>query len=106
MPRNFLSQNKENNPEVRSSMGAKLTKAFARRYLLYRIITSLTSFFAVWKGDTEIRMVYNGASSGMNARLWVPWFALPTICALLRALELSTCMAESYIVEMLLNFML
>jgi hypothetical protein len=86
-------------------MGAKLMKVFARRYLLYGMILSLTSFFPVPKGDTDVRMVYNGTSSRMNAHLWAPWFALPTICALLRAFEMDTFMADSYIGEMFLNFM-
>jgi hypothetical protein len=33
-------------------------------------------------------LVYNGTSSGLNTHLWAPLFTLPTICALLRALEL------------------
>jgi hypothetical protein len=56
--------------------------------------------------DTYIRMVYSGTSSGMNAHLWEPWFDLPTICDLLRALELDTCMTDSGIGELFLNFML
>jgi hypothetical protein len=79
-------------PEVRQSMGAKLMK--------------VVSFFAVPKGDTDMRLVYNSTSSGLNAHLWAPWFALPTICALLRALELDTFMADYDIGEMFLNFML
>jgi hypothetical protein len=105
-PRNFLSQMKEKDPEVRQSTGAKLMKVFARRYFLYGMIFSLTPFFAVPKGDTDIRLVYNGTSSGLNAHLWAPWFALPTIFTLLRALEVDTFMADSYIGEMFLNFML
>jgi hypothetical protein len=42
----------------------------------------------------------------MNAHLWAPWFALPTICALLRALELNTYMADSEIGERFLNLIL
>jgi hypothetical protein len=87
-------------------MGAKLMKLFAGRYFIYGIILSLTSFFAVPKGDTDILLVYNGTSLGLDAYLWAPWFALPTICALLRALELDTFMADSDIGEMFLNFML
>jgi hypothetical protein len=63
------------------------------------MILSLTSFFAVAKGATDIRMVYNGTSSGMNSHLWAPWFYLPTICALLRALKVNTYMADSDIGE-------
>jgi hypothetical protein len=105
-PRIFLSQKKENDPEFRQSMGAKLMKVFGRHYFIYGMFLSLMSFFAVPKGDTDIRLVYNGTSSGLNAHLWAPWFALPTICALPRALELNTFMADSDIGQMFLNFML
>jgi hypothetical protein len=99
-PRNFLSQSKENDPEVRQSMGVKLMKVFARHYFIYGMILSLTSFFAVLKGDTDIHLVYNCTSSVLDAHFWALWFALPTICALLRALELDTFMADSEIGEM------
>jgi hypothetical protein len=81
-------------------------KVFARHYFIYGMILSFKSFFAVPKGDTDIRLVKNGTSSGLNAHLWAPWFALPTICALLRVLEIDTFMADSDIGEMFLNFML
>jgi hypothetical protein len=29
-------------------------------------------FFSVGKGDTDIRIVYNGANSGLNAATWIP----------------------------------
>jgi hypothetical protein len=48
-------------------MGDKLMKVFARRYFIYGMILSLRSFFAVPKGDTNICLVYNGTSSGLNA---------------------------------------
>jgi hypothetical protein len=86
-------------------MGGKLMKNFARRYLLYGIILISTSFFAVPKGDTYITVVFNGTSSGMNARLWAPLFDLPTICTLLWALELNTFMADFNIGDIFLNFM-
>jgi hypothetical protein len=105
-PHNFRSQKKENDPELRNSMGAKLMKVFTRIFLLYGMILSLASYFAVRKEDTYVRMVYNGTPSVMNAHLWAPWFALPTICALLRALELDTYMTDSDIGEIFLNFML
>jgi hypothetical protein len=81
-------------------------KVFARRYLLYGMVLSLTLFFAVPKGGTSVRMVYNGTSYRMNSHLWAPWFALPNICALLRALELDTFTADTYLGEMFLSLML
>jgi hypothetical protein len=71
-PRNFLSQEKEKDPDVRRSMRAKLIKVFARCYFMYGMIFSLRSFFAVPKGDTDISLVYNGTLSGPHAHLWAP----------------------------------
>jgi hypothetical protein len=62
--------------------------------------------FAVPKGDTDIILVYNGTLSGLNAHLSAPWFALPTVFALMRALELDTFMADSDFGVMFLNLVL
>jgi hypothetical protein len=43
------------------------------------LILLLMHFFSVTKGDVDIRMVYDGSKSGLNAVLWAPWFALPTV---------------------------
>jgi hypothetical protein len=87
-------------------MVTKFMTLFARRYFVYGLILSLTSFLSVTKGDIDIGMVCNGTSLGMNAHLWAPWFALPTIYALARDLEVGTFMGDSDIGEMFLNFML
>jgi hypothetical protein len=96
-------QRKGKDPKVRKSMGAKLAKLFTRRYFVYGIIWSLTLFFSVPKGETDIRMVCNGTLSGMNAYFWAPWFALSTIFALLRELEVGAYIADSEIGEMFLK---
>jgi hypothetical protein len=84
----------------------KLLKVLARRYFEYGNVASLTQFFAVAKGDEDIRMVYNGTSSGLNAHIWCPWFALATINMMLRDLEPGTFMGDLDAGEMFLNFML
>jgi hypothetical protein len=94
-PRHFGSQRKEKDPEVRMNMGIKLMMVFVGRYFEYGLILSLTFFFSVPKGDTDIQMVYNGTSSGINAHLWAPWFALPTIYDLALALEVGTFIGDS-----------
>ena len=33
-------------------------------------VTSLISFFEVLKGESDIRMVYDGTKSGLNEQLW------------------------------------
>jgi hypothetical protein len=80
-------------------MGEKLDMSFMRRYFIYYLVMSLTSFFKGMKGETDIRMVYTTTSSGLNAHMWAPWFALPTIIALLRALEFGTFMSDLDIAE-------
>jgi hypothetical protein len=105
-PRNLLPQKKEKDSDVRQSMGATLMKMFARRYFIYGMILSLMSFLVMPKGEKNIHLIYNGTSLVLNAHLWAPWFSLPTIYALLRALELDTFMADSDIGERFLNFML
>jgi hypothetical protein len=92
--------------KVRKNVGTKLMTVFARRYFEYGLILTLTSFFSVPKGDTDILMVYNGTSSVMNSHLWAPWFSLPKIYVLARALEMGTFMGDSDIGGMFLNFML
>jgi hypothetical protein len=58
------------------------------------------------KGETDIRMVYNGTKSGLNDCLWEPWFPLPTIDTMLRSVTGGTWMSDNDVGEMFLNFML
>ena len=51
-------------------------------------------------------MVYNGTYSGINTSLWDPHFALPMVGSTIRFVEKGTFMADWYIGDMLLNFML
>lgn len=69
-------------------------------------VKSLTSFFAVPKSDDDIRMVYNGTSSGLNDAVWAPWFALPTVDTHMRSTVPGTYMCDIDLSEMFLNFML
>ena len=40
---------------------------------------SLTPYFGVPKGVSNIRMEYDASKSGLNESLWAPSFGLPTI---------------------------
>ena len=84
----------------------KVDKVRQRGYLGGGLIKSLTSFFEVMKGLSDIRMVYNATSSGLNDAVWAPWFSLPTVESHLRAVDVDTFMADNDIGEMFLNFML
>jgi hypothetical protein len=105
-PKNFVPQKEEPDPARKEKIRLKLLKVLARRYFEYGDVASLTQFFSVAKGDEYIRMVYNSTSSGMNAHLWCPWFALATINTILRALEPETYMEDLDVGEMFLNFIL
>jgi hypothetical protein len=84
----------------------KLQTVRNRGYLVPGTVKSLTSLFAVRKGDTDIRIVYDSTKSGLNRSVWAPWFPLPTIEAHLYRVEAGTFMGGIDIGEMFLNFML
>jgi hypothetical protein len=84
----------------------KISKVRKRKYISVGHVLSLTDFFCVPKGNDDIRMVYNGTSSGLNDILWVPSFPLPTVDALLRSVHPDTWMADTDLGEMFLNFVL
>jgi hypothetical protein len=78
----FKPQRNEKDTEKKSRMREKLCTVLDRRYFIYGMALSLTSFFAVLKGETGIRMVYNGSSSGLTGifgLLGLPY--LPPWCA-------------------------
>ena len=67
-------------------------------------IRSLTSFFSVPKGPSDIRMVYDGTKSGLNDSLLAPWFGLATVDAMLRTVCEGTWSGDNDFGEMFLNF--
>ncbi|KAL7561872.1 hypothetical protein ACA910_011071 [Epithemia clementina (nom. ined.)] len=69
-------------------------------------IKSLTSFFSVPKGDSDIQMVYNGTKSGLNTALFAPWFSLASVDTMLRLVDEDTWSADNNFGEMFLNFWL
>jgi hypothetical protein len=93
-PKNVFPQKDKPDLSKKEKIRLTLLKALAKRYFEYGEIASLTHFFAVAKGEEYIRMVYNGTSSGLNAHLWCPWFALETINTMLRALGPGTYMGD------------
>ena len=97
-------QDDTRDPAVKAKMKSKLASVRDRRYISPGFVRSLTSFFAVKKGDDDIRMVYDATKSGLNESIWVPGFPLPTIESHLRAVEEGTFMCDLDIGEMFLNF--
>jgi hypothetical protein len=67
-------------------------------------VRSLMFMFDVPKGLDDVRMVYNGSRSGLNDALWAPWFSLPTVETMTRALLPGYWCADNDYGEQFLNF--
>ena len=92
-------------PDSVPRVAAKLAKVLHRGYFDQgQPIQSLTDFSDVPKGDSDIRMVYNGTSSGLNDALWAPNFWLPTAESSLRLLTSESYCGDMDLTEMFLNF--
>jgi hypothetical protein len=88
-------------------MKSKLATVRDRRYVKgSEEIHSLISFFAVPKGEEDVRMVYDGTKSGLNHCISIPCFPLPTVGTHLRAVEAGTFMGDMDVGYMFLNFVL
>jgi len=66
----------------------------------------LTSFFAVPKAGTDIRVVYDATQYGLNDALWAPNFFLPTVDSILRNACGSTWFEDIDLGKMFLNYAL
>jgi len=64
----------------------------------------VTSYFAVPKGDCDIRLVCDATKSGLNKCIWVPLFMLPPTEVMTDCLTASSWMSDHDIGEMFLNF--
>ncbi len=78
-PEYKVPQQQANDQVARVKIRAKLEIPVAHRYIVKGSVSSLTSYFAVPKGDTDIRLVYDASKSGLNSSLWVPSFSLPSM---------------------------
>ena len=96
----------EKDQDTWKAMRAKLEKVKTLRYIQPGTVTSLTFYFSVPKGGTDIRMVYDGTKSGLNDSMWAPWFALPTVETHLRFVGPETWLGDIDIGDMFHNFML
>ena len=107
-PSTMRPQPKFTDSEVRDKVRPKVEKVIKRRYMVRTGIKlkSLIKYFAVPKGETDIRIVYDATASGFNECVWAPSFWLPTIDSLVRALDADSWMSDRDIGDMFLNFQL
>ena len=104
-----LSRKKASTPKqpIFDKIFSKVTKALARGYLQITPSTkvkNLIDYFGVAKGETDIRVVFNGTSCGLNDRVWAPNFWLPTARSMIRATSYNFKFVDIDLGEMFLNF--
>ena len=84
----------------------KLTRLLHAKYLEPGAVKWDIDFFGVLKGETDIRLVFNGTSNGLNELVWAPSFFLPTSASLAVKVQINTFQLDMDAGEMFLNFTL
>ena len=85
-------------------MASKVESMLKRGYLEEGFVRSNVHYFSVPKGEDDIRVVFDGTSSGLNNSLWAPNFYLPSSQSALLLLTFSSWMADVDFGEMFHNF--
>ena len=83
-------------PHTLAQCAKKLLKVVNRQ--------SLTNWFPVPKGLKDIRMVYDGTKSGLNAALWAPNFFMPNAETALQKVDFGFYAVDVNLGEFFLNF--
>jgi len=87
-----------------TQLQVKVSKVIKRGYLEDGYVASLINYFAVPKGDSDIRVVYDGTKCGLNQSVWAPNFYLPSVDSLLLSSSTNTWFSDMDLGEMFLNF--
>ena len=104
LPRYKESQRWPRVQEQREAMVSKWLKVIGRGYVKSGAVVSLTGSFAVPKGNSDIRMVYDATKCGLNEALWAPNFLLPTIDMVVRQAGEGSWFGDIDLGEQFLNF--
>ena len=104
LPRFRKAQKKPRSKEEQEKVVEKFGKVRRKRYVDVGDVTSITHVFSVPKGLSDIRLVYNGTSSGLNDALWAPRFGLPMLEDTLRSLLPNYFQCDLDVGEMFLCF--
>ncbi len=96
------------NAGIRVKVKEKIAKVLRSRYLVTAGINikPLIKYFAVPKGEDDIRMVYGATAKKLNDCVWVPTFWLPTTNSLVRAANEHSWMMDRDVWNMFLNYQL
>ncbi|KAL7576334.1 hypothetical protein ACA910_018150 [Epithemia clementina (nom. ined.)] len=93
-------------PDMIHQIAAKIADMQRKGYIAPGECAATMNFFAVPKGTSDIRMVYDGTKSGLNNCLYVPWFPLPDAEVLINTLDDELWCIDNDYREMFLNFWL
>ena len=91
-------------PSVRGLVAGKIQAMWDKSYLEKGSTASLLHYFAVPKGDSDIRVVFDGTFSGLNDNLWSPNFFLPTARHAGELLDYDSWMSDMDFGEFFHNF--
>ena len=99
-------QSKARDPLKHELMRSKVVQVRQRGYIKPGKVVSGTHYFCVDKGTSDIRMVYNGTSCGLNAQLHAPHYGLLSVKHTLRALREGYFQCDLDVGEQFLNYKL
>jgi hypothetical protein len=85
-------------------LSSKLDKVLEQYYIRKGQVQGYIDYFDVPKGAEDIRVVYHGTESGLNAQLWAPLFHMPTGTTAVDVMAFNTWLTDSDIGEMFPNF--
>ena len=91
-------------PDLVDQIKEKINKVRALRYIDGGQLLSLTSYFPVSNGESDIRIVYDMPDFGLSTALWPPSFWMPTIHNVLDFATYVSCFGEVDAGYMLLNY--
>ena len=106
-PRNRDQQPAYECAEVQAKVKKKLDNVLMKGYIELTdimLVEAMMFMFHVPKGETDIRMVYDGTKSGLNDSLFSYWFALPTVNSMVRWVVAGSWLADNDYGEQFLNF--
>ena len=92
-------------PDVKAQIATKID-GMRKRFYLESVghVSNCLDYFAVPKGDSDIRVVFDGSACGLNEALWAPNFFLPSASGAAMLLTFNTWMADMDFGEMFHNF--
>ena len=106
-PTNCDRQPPYEDPDTKRKVKEKLQGVIDKGYIEMidiELVEAMMFMFHVPKGETDIRMVYDGTKSGLNDALYSPWFSLPTIDTMIRWVMAGSWLADNDYGEQFLNF--